>query len=603
MVCYTGCTTNSSVATKTDAVNCYNTEPTANCTKSGNGHIRITYLAKVSGTKTFTTKNETQTYVIPKTGNYKIEVWGAQGGGRTSGSQYGGYGSYSVGTINLTKNTTLYINVGSKGGDASTPTGGAGGYNGGGTGGNAYQNSLYGGGGGGGASSVALSTGTLYELGQANKQNDVIIVAGGGGGSGNETTIGHAGGKQSLTVYAMSGGNTLSSPYINPATQSTGYAFGLGQNGRTSTSGYSNGGEGAGGGGGGYYGGYASSNNGTSTAIAGTGGSGYIGYSTLTNKKMVCYTGCTADSNTSTYTVVNSCANETASPDCSKIGDGFVKITLLDNNYESLSSKIVAGTSGTHNSYAYQIVSEGDGTRYEGKDPANYVCFSSSCTNDTLYRIVGVFTEMVDTTGNGTADTNQSVIKITKEVASESRAYSTSNNNNWANASLNTYLNGTWAKPYNNILTVRWYLKAPTSAAYSASDWLSYERNGSVYSGYPQYIDSKIALPYASDFGYGALSSQCGRSTSLGYGGYNNGCYQYTWLFDQNNDHYYYYLITPYPSDTNHAYYVDGYGYVAYSYGSNYVSSEFRVKPTFYLSIDTQITGGTGTKVDPYLIY
>lgn len=53
----------------------------------------------------------------------------------------------------------------------------------------------------------------------------------------------------------------------------------------------------------------------------------------------------------------------------------------------------------------------------------------------------------------------------------------------------------------------------------------------------------------------------------------------------------------------NHAYYVDGYGYVAYSYGSNYVSSEFRVKPTFYLSIDTQITGGTGTKVDPYLIY
>ena len=47
---------------------------------------------------------------LPK-GKYKLEVWGAQGGYRSS-SSYGGKGGYSYGTINLNAPTTVYLYAG-----------------------------------------------------------------------------------------------------------------------------------------------------------------------------------------------------------------------------------------------------------------------------------------------------------------------------------------------------------------------------------------------------------------------------------------------------------------------------------------------------------
>ena len=67
-----------------------------------------------------------QTFNVPVTGTYKLEVWGAQGGTNT---KTGGKGGYSVGTISLTSNTNIYVYVG---GQPSSYTGG---YNGGGSGG------------------------------------------------------------------------------------------------------------------------------------------------------------------------------------------------------------------------------------------------------------------------------------------------------------------------------------------------------------------------------------------------------------------------------------------------------------------------------------
>ena len=54
-----------------------------------------------------------QYLVVPKKGNYKLEVWGASGGGLDN--NYLGYGGYSKGTINLNKNQKLYIYVGGAG--------------------------------------------------------------------------------------------------------------------------------------------------------------------------------------------------------------------------------------------------------------------------------------------------------------------------------------------------------------------------------------------------------------------------------------------------------------------------------------------------------
>ena len=61
-----------------------------------------------------------QIFTVPYDGYYKLEVWGTQGGGIYSGSINNqfydvGYGGYSSGISNLSKNTLLYINVGGAG--------------------------------------------------------------------------------------------------------------------------------------------------------------------------------------------------------------------------------------------------------------------------------------------------------------------------------------------------------------------------------------------------------------------------------------------------------------------------------------------------------
>lgn len=59
-----------------------------------------------------------QTFVIPVTGWYLLETWGAQGGSANNGSTEarGGYGSYSKGEMLLNKDDILYIVVGGQNG-------------------------------------------------------------------------------------------------------------------------------------------------------------------------------------------------------------------------------------------------------------------------------------------------------------------------------------------------------------------------------------------------------------------------------------------------------------------------------------------------------
>ena len=93
-------------------------------------------------------------------------------GGKGKGPAYSGRGGWVDATLTIDSGTTLYLGVGGNGTTYSIPdmddT-----YNGGGIGYNS----------GGGATHVALQTGTLEDIGEANKSN-VLIVAGGGGGSG-----------------------------------------------------------------------------------------------------------------------------------------------------------------------------------------------------------------------------------------------------------------------------------------------------------------------------------------------------------------------------------------------------------------------------------
>ena len=87
-----------------------------------------------------------QTFTPKCDGKYKLEVWGAQGGG-----DYPGYGGYSVGTYPLTKNQSIYVYVGGQGLPSLANSAGGNGYNGGGQGYN-------GGGGGGGMTHISKTS-------------------------------------------------------------------------------------------------------------------------------------------------------------------------------------------------------------------------------------------------------------------------------------------------------------------------------------------------------------------------------------------------------------------------------------------------------------
>ena len=225
---------------------------------AGNGYAKITNLDTMS-VKVFDYTGDVQSYsALP--GRYKIELWGAQGGSNyyNGGKKYfaGGKGAYTAGNITLTNNTTLFFYVGGQGVTSNKALQrAAGGYNGGGSADHDSSDNEVDGG-GGGATDVRLESGVWNN--SKSLQSRIMVAAGGGGGSDN-TLGGPAGGLTSKTVSHSIG-----------ATQTSGYAFGYGQDGIRIRSNSP-----VAGGGGGYYGGYAI-DNGSNYYNPGSGGSSYI---------------------------------------------------------------------------------------------------------------------------------------------------------------------------------------------------------------------------------------------------------------------------------------------------------------------------------------
>ena len=215
-----------------------------------------------------------QNFTATNAGTYKLEVWGAQGGTDSSDEITIGKGGYAKGNLKSDLNQILYICVGGQGGP--TMSTGSGGYNGGGFGGLYSGSTTTRAGGGGGATHIASASGLLSAL--SSKTNSVYIVAAGGGGycHGGDVTDKHYGGSGGGT----NGGNSVE-PYNTGkisygATQTSGYLFGKGQDGRNSDGG-SFGAEAGGGCGGGWYGGTASQYMGNNSNTGGSGGSGHLG--------------------------------------------------------------------------------------------------------------------------------------------------------------------------------------------------------------------------------------------------------------------------------------------------------------------------------------
>ena len=206
----------------------------------------------------FEYKGSIESFTVPVDGTYTLECWGA-------GAKHGGK---SEGNYQAQKNQILYICVGGRGTDGSKSVVGVGGYNGGGNGG--WSPGYTHGGGGSGATHICLQDGLLKELKTAYDNNKLLMVAGGQGGSIGSADGPYGGGLEGGKPTSWSGAVHAA------ATQSSGYAFGTGQNGRNGTRNTNGGGEGSGGSGGGLYGGYAPQHTGTNSNSSGGGGSGYV---------------------------------------------------------------------------------------------------------------------------------------------------------------------------------------------------------------------------------------------------------------------------------------------------------------------------------------
>lgn len=204
-------------------------------------------------------------------GAYFVSLKGASGGITTLGKNISpGLGGQVQGVINIKKQRTFFLYVGSKGTNSNANTPGVGGYNGGVSGGiDRGSDNNCASAGSGGATDIRLLKGSPDDKAGLISR---IIVAGGGGSGG-------------CWVYAGAGGNGggLSGGYGKPTmdekciyqgglpgNQTHGFKFGIGEVGKDGPA--QTLGEAAGSGGGGYWGGYSGNNGDQSCSGSGGGG-------------------------------------------------------------------------------------------------------------------------------------------------------------------------------------------------------------------------------------------------------------------------------------------------------------------------------------------
>ena len=227
--------------------------------------------------------------------------------------------------------------------------------------------------------------------------------------------------------------------------------------------------------------------------------------------------------------------------------------------------------------------------RFSGANPNNYVCFGSdavTCPSDNLYRIIGAFDD--DKDGNYQ-------IKLIKNTSIGKMAWNSSSNNTWSSASLNTgtlngtYLSGlgTWASM---IVEHDWEVGGmANSLTNTAKQYYATELGNS--DGNSKTYRAKIGLMYVTDYGYAASGNHW--TTEL---------HNYESATDDNwlylGD--YEWTISRYSSITGSAFHVLSAGDV-YSYYDD-VTATIAVRPSFYLESSVEISSGTGTSTNPFVL-
>ena len=235
--------------------------------------------------------------------------------------------------------------------------------------------------------------------------------------------------------------------------------------------------------------------------------------------------------------------------------------------------------------------------RYRGGDSVvkNYVTF-----NNETWRIIGVIP---------TEDTNGNVenrFKIIRDTSIGNMYWNEDGDNKWTSATLNTYLNKDYYKTLrrdakNMIGTTKYYLGVYKNSEITTDIMWQYERTNDAYSSGINPVmqndaSKKIAIMYASDYGYGA-SNNCSRKLYYYSEDEDSNCVAINnWLDKSANT-----WLLPYHSYlSDHAFYVTPLGNVKLNAAVDY--RKYAIRPVLSLSSNVKISGGEGTSSGPYTL-
>ena len=274
--------------------------------------------------------------------------------------------------------------------------------------------------------------------------------------------------------------------------------------------------------------------------------------------------------------------------------------------------------------------------RYMGKNPDNYVLF-----NNELWRIIGVFD--VKSSEDGPYEKRMKIIRNESigtyswdnKPAGSGSSISDRGSNDWTDSELMKVLNNgayrnrtTGICPYGKngktkncdfskigltseskslIEDAYWNLSGYPNSFVSistANNVYQYERGNNVYEGRPTFWIGKIGLMYPSDYGYatnGGTTTNRDDCLSKELSGWNElkyaNCKDNDYLHNNNLNRW---TLTQRSSESDENFIIYQTGFVNGHSGG--VASAQGVFPTLYLKSSVQITGGSGTSTNPYLL-
>ena len=289
--------------------------------------------------------------------------------------------------------------------------------------------------------------------------------------------------------------------------------------------------------------------------------------------------------------------------------------------------------------------------RYYGASPNNYICLDmeggSTCPDKHLYRIIGSIYEEKENTNrikvikatpltDGTTKGFSWDYKVNNSRGSYDNIWATITSGNYSNSltsgselmqllNSGAWWNGTSANYYNYngedvtattvnftnyklsdkaksyITTSRYYLGGYNKYnGVMTNQFYAYERGTTRYdTNRPLYWDGMVGLMYPSDYGY-AAGNTCVTGTDP-YN-YDGGCKNKDWLWMTTSSDYTNseeWLMSPVSGNSVAAFRVGPSGYV---YNDYRVDRPDSVRPVFYLTSSTTITGGEGTSASPYIL-